>query len=162
MPRVPVLGGPSTKLISNITTDFSFSPDGKEITFKRASPAFDSYDVMVAKVDGTGERKLTSRRVTRLFAAGGPAWSPDGNVIVYAGEIGPRTARLFEISLANGTERELGSQSWSNVWRINWLSDSTSLIILAQSNSALPSQIWQLSYPAAELKRITNDGKQLC
>ena len=64
---------------------------------------------------------------------------------------------MFELSVPNGAEREFGPQAWPNFWRIYWLSDGSGLIIAGQSESAVSSQMWQLSFPKAELQRLTID-----
>jgi len=155
--RVPVLGGSVNKIISNVNSAISFSPNGREITFKRLSPDSRSYDVVIANLDSTVERILHTRETPSPVLASGPAWSPDGNLIIYMGEVDQRRQALFAISLADNAERQVGAQTWFEVQNIDWLSDGSGLILAAQSEVGSPTQIWQISYPAAELRRVTND-----
>src|SRR5262249_61708920 len=40
---------------------------------------------------------------------------------------------------------------------MTWLPDSSGLVVTAQASPGSPSQLWQLSYPGGEVRRITND-----
>src|SRR4029434_4316874 len=54
------------------------------------------------------------------------------------------------------SEKPIGSQSWQFVGRLAWLPDGSGLVMTATEQS-LSSQLWRLSYPAGEARRITND-----
>src|SRR5262249_9952026 len=77
--RVPVLGGPSKKLLDDVDSRVSFSPDGRQMVFRRQLLARRESALMIANADGTGIRQIASVKEPENF--GRPAWSPDGNVI---------------------------------------------------------------------------------
>src|SRR5262249_14157915 len=56
--QVPVLGGTSRKLLFDVDTTVTFSPDGRQLAFMRGYPADLTGALMVANADGTGEKKL--------------------------------------------------------------------------------------------------------
>src|SRR6185436_332136 len=78
--QVPVLGGVPKRIMAGVTSPVTFSPDGKQLAFVR--PSSSESDLLVANVDGTGERRIATRKLPAFFAyGGGPAWSPDGQAI---------------------------------------------------------------------------------
>ena len=66
-----------------IADDYAFSPDGSRVVFSEEVAQGSGEvprELFVMNADGTGVRQLTNDGVY----AGFPAWSPDGNSIVYA------------------------------------------------------------------------------
>jgi serine/threonine protein kinase len=158
--QIPVLGGTPRRILSNITSAITFSPDGKRLAFIRDDGAASGEDqLIVVNADGTNERKLAARKADVFFAYGGPSWSPDGKLIAsHAGSYkGGFNFSVIVVDAESGEQREFTTQKWANVGRVAWLSDGSGLIISAQDNGALYNQLWLLSYPSGEARRITND-----
>jgi Tol biopolymer transport system component/DNA-binding winged helix-turn-helix (wHTH) protein len=163
--QMPVLGGTPRKLINDIDSAVTLSPDGKQLAFLRGYPAQQQACVMVANSDGTGERKLATHHLGELFLIGpnalGPAWSPDGEMIAFAfndSHRGAAGASLMTVRVKDGVEKRIVSGPWQTVGRIIWLRDGRGLIfIAAELGSERNGQIWHVSYPGGELRRITND-----
>jgi sugar lactone lactonase YvrE len=86
--RVSKLGGSRRKILDDVNTGVTFSPDGAWLAFVRTNRALDTPDLMVAKANGMSERILARR--TRAEAdtfmsdmkRASPVWSPDGKVLV--------------------------------------------------------------------------------
>ena len=79
--KVAVLGGIATRVIENVAVP-KFSPDGKQIVFKRFYQDQQEEALVIANADGTGEQKLVSHKeVFGWWYRSGLAWSPDGQVI---------------------------------------------------------------------------------
>src|SRR5262249_27095654 len=58
----------------------------------------------------------------------------------------------------NGTEKPISPQQWRFIGRVAWLSDGSGLIMAAlESPAQFNGQLWYLSYPSGETRRITND-----
>jgi TolB protein len=163
--RVPVLGGISRRLLTGVDSPITFSPDGGRFAFVRVARDSGESALVVANADGSREQALAIRRPPDVYvtdirlsngwAGSGPAWSPDGKVI--ASGVG-RFARqqVVEVSVSDGSEKAIGTQDWQFVGRLAWLPDGSGLVMTATEQS-LSSQLWRLSYPAGEARRITND-----
>jgi Tol biopolymer transport system component len=78
--RVPALGGTQSKSSTTWTVRSRFLPTRNSLPLSGSALAKEA--LMLANVDGTGERKLASRMGYESFSFGGPAWSPDGKGIV--------------------------------------------------------------------------------
>ncbi|MBA2731968.1 MAG: PD40 domain-containing protein [Acidobacteria bacterium] len=154
---VPALGGTPNKVLTDVDSPVTFSPDGKQIAFIRGSSAGEKA-LMIANVDGTGERTLAARHGDDFYNFDGPAWSPDGQKIACgAGGLAQRVG-VVGIDVKDGTEKLIGSQIWKAVEQVAWLKDGSGLILVARDqapNAAL--QLWYLSYTSGEARRITND-----
>jgi eukaryotic-like serine/threonine-protein kinase len=157
--QMPALGGTARKLITDIDSVVTFSPDGKQFAFLRGYPMQAESAVLVANTDGTPERKLAIRSLG-IGPFGDPAWSPDGKIIAYPAlntDANGDFMTLVEVRVADGSEKPISSQRWWRIGRIAWLRDGSGLIFTARDSVASPSQIWRLSYPSGEAHRITYD-----
>lgn len=163
--QMPVLGGAQKKLISDIHGAVTYSPDGKQFAFVRGNfPTKDESSLLVANSNGAGERILASLKQPVEFRPGDgrhATWSPDGKTIaciVASGGSG-NNWRVIEVQVADGKVNPLTSQGWNNIRRIAWLPDKRGLLILgADKVSAFNNhQIWRISYPDGEARRITTD-----
>jgi Tol biopolymer transport system component len=156
--QMPVLGGASRRLVVDIDSVVTFSPDGKQLAFVRGLPPQNLVSLCVANVDGTAERKLASRKIPSSPSLGEAAWSPDGKVIAWpSGDASGSFMTMVEVSLTDGSEKPISSQRWASIGRLTWLRDGSGLVFTARERLASPSQIWYLSYPGGEVHRITND-----
>jgi len=160
--RMPTLGGATGKLVSDIDSLVTFSPDGQQMAYMRGSPIKGELALLVANNDGTAERTIGSRKLPARMSLVGPAWSPDGKSIVYSvdsvdGALSYVT--LIERQLGDGSEKRITSKQWWRVERLVWMRDGSGLILVAREEIGSPSQIWYLSYPSGQANRITNDLK---
>ena len=160
--RMPVLGGAPSRLVVDIDSPVAQAPDGGRLAFVRGYPAQGEYTVMIANADGSGERKLAIRKAPDFFSAAdsGPAWSPDGSVIACPG--GTRGSdgaymSVLEVRTADGAVRPLTTQRWWQIGHMVWFPDGKGLVFTGKEQESTPSQLWYLSYPGGELRKITND-----
>ncbi len=156
---MPALGGVLRKILSNVNSRPALSPDGKQLAFRRYDGNTGESRVIVASLDGFGERVLGTRKLPESAYAGAPAWSPDGRLIVLAADFysgGERTV-VVGLPLDGGPERQIGQQSWSGIGAFAWLSDGSGVLFPAGEYVGAPSQLWLLSHPGGEIRRITND-----
>jgi serine/threonine protein kinase/WD40 repeat protein len=154
--RVPRLGGPTHKVISGVNSSLSLSRDGNRLAFVRNHP--NETDVIVANVDGRDEHKVTTRQDPDFFWS--VALSPDGTRIACAGMrrgSEERDAKVIEVEVNSGSQRTITTQGWSWIHQVNWLHDNSGLVIIAQDKEESAIQLWFISYPEGEARRITTD-----
>jgi Tol biopolymer transport system component/DNA-binding winged helix-turn-helix (wHTH) protein len=152
--RMPILGGTARKLIEDIDSPISLSPDDKRLAFVRGYPSETESDLIVANADGSGEQRL-ARRKGGAFT--GPAWSPDGKELAWVNESDGGGMSVFGVRVEDGAQTLLTSRTWFQIGRLAWLSDGAGLIMTAAEQESAPQQVWHLSYPGGEARRITND-----
>jgi Tol biopolymer transport system component len=155
---IPALGGNPRKVTSNVTGSVALSADGQQLAFIRNLPAVGEDAVFIANVNGGEERKLAARKLPNFFRS--VCWSPDkAKLIAAAGSFVPiYNSYLVELPIGGGNEKQLGQQTWQFIGDISWVSDNQGLIFAASDQeSGNSKQLWYVSYPAGEARRITND-----
>lgn len=158
--RCPVLGGTPVKVLEAIDGPVSFSPDGKRFATVRANyPNPGESVLLVANADGSEQRPLAVRkhpeRFTPIFFTG-PSWSPDGQIIAATVTTVGGKSSVYGFSVNDGREQLLSPDPWQYAARVQWLPDMSGLLVVA-GDSAGAAQIWFLSYPAGQKRRVTND-----
>ena len=161
--RVPALGGTPGKVLVNLDGPVTFSPDGKHLAFVRGNfPTTEESALMIADSEGSSERILAVRRRPMRFYPAyftGPAWSPDGKWIASALISTPPYGAFYAFKVEDGTEKKLTPQTFTQLGRVEWLKDMSGLVLVGSDliTPSLPGQVWFVSYPGGELRRITND-----
>jgi Tol biopolymer transport system component/DNA-binding winged helix-turn-helix (wHTH) protein len=149
--QMPVLGGTPRKLIYDIDTPISFSPDGKQFTFIRIKEG--TTHLIIANADGTGERVLASHPGESFDY---PAWSPDGRTIAFPGPGMHGEGHVWAVSPLDARMRSVYTTR-STIGRLHWLPDSNGLLAVIRDSAQGRGQLWYISYPSGEAKRVTND-----
>jgi Tol biopolymer transport system component len=158
--QVARAGGPLRRIKDWVDSPIAFSPNGHNFAFVRSDLAGGEYSLIIAGTDGMTERMITKRGKGDRLSLNGPAWSPDGNTIVYGAGGWDNKGyhmNLIEFDLANNQERTLGDQNWFSVEQVAWLEDRSGLTIIAREQPMSPSRLWRIPYPQGHAEQITND-----
>ena len=139
--QIPVLGGAPRRVLDDIDSNPTFSPDGTRLAFMRGYPAEHSTSVVIANLDGSGERRADHRGVARLFHDQPRRAS---RPVVVARRTGDRhadgeqswDARRRSSTWPTGSIRKLGTKTWYTVRRVGWLADSSTVLAAVAENSA--------------------------
>jgi serine/threonine protein kinase len=154
--QIPVLGGTPRKLITDVDSPVSFSPDGQQIVFLRNSGTEGTSKLIIARPDGSGERVLASLPIPGYIA---PAWSPDGKWIAST-VLDPGSqsfGRLVVINPANGKEKTIYAAT-ASLQRATWMPDGRHLLFIFHDiTSEWNGQVGEVSLSGRKLHRITND-----
>lgn len=157
--RVSLIGGAPIKIIDNLEGNFSLAAADDQIAFIRQtinSQGQREYTLTTAKADGTDERKLLTG--THPLGLDTPVWSPEGKSIIcaYGNTIGgSQDVSMIEVSVADGSKKDLGTNKFFRITKMGWLPDGSALILSARKNLGDNNQLWRLTYPSAELTQIT-------
>jgi len=155
---VPALGGSARRMIADVDSPVSFSPDGSQFVFERAVPARNVIELRVANAEARGEHVLATIQNgdAGLFQPG-PSWSRDGRSVICPFHILAPEGRwiLVAVSVSDGAVRELYSDL-AAFGRPVWLSAQKLLVPLYDSEYAR-WQLWTISYPDGKAQRFTND-----
>jgi serine/threonine protein kinase/Tol biopolymer transport system component len=151
--RVPSIGGETKKMLADVGSSagsVSISPDGRRAAFVRSN-------LVVANLDGTGERAFATLKDSKWFEEEGPAWSPDGRTIA----CGAGTAAgndisysLVGVDVESGAVKELSPKRWRNIGRAVWMPDGRAVLLLAFDEDNW--QLWRVSLPGGEAASVTN------
>jgi eukaryotic-like serine/threonine-protein kinase len=158
--RAPVLGGPPQRIVANIDSDISFSPDGKRIAYTRGNaPIHGQWRLLSANVDGSEERVLHISGPDSPQPPRSVSWSPDGKVIAYSLWVSSKSfsgVGLFDVVSAKTFT--LAAFKDKFIIEIRWSLDGHGLVVgyHARPNFVL-GQIGYISYPDGVFRPITRD-----
>jgi eukaryotic-like serine/threonine-protein kinase len=157
---MPLSGGPATKLPINPTGGFSYAADGQHLAYVDANPQEGKTSLIVANADGTNERTIVTRQQpSQFWPEVAPSWSPGEKKIACVGQDASESfARVIEIDLQAGSERAITTQRWSKLSGLAWLPDGSGLLVTASEEMSPILQIWLISYPNGEARRITTSA----
>jgi len=158
--QMPALGGSSRKIMEGADGAITLSPDGKRLAFIRADYDQGESLLIVANIDGSGERKVATRKEPEGFEVDGLAWSPDGKVIACStyGRAGDDAVGLIAVSVEDGKEKRITPQNRASILSVAWIGDGRGLLMAAADKaSGYFYQIWYVDYASGEAHRITND-----
>lgn len=160
---VPSLGGSPDKLLEDVDSPVTFSPDGRQMAFIRFSPGHAS--VVIANIDGTSERTLATTRTEDALRIGPngvlpPSWSPDGEIIACPVSINSVQwdQTIYGYRTKDGAGVQLTTNHWPTLGRIEWMPDGSGILAtILETETAAEQQVWFVPYPKGEARRITND-----
>lgn len=161
--QVPSLGGAPDKLVDDVDSPVTCSPDGKQLAFIRFSSGAAS--IIIANTDGTNERTLVSTHTSDALRIGPngvlpPAWSPDGQIIACPVSINSIQwdQTVYGFRVKDGAGVPLTTNHWPALGRVEWSPDGQGILAtIIETEAASEQQIWFVPYPKGEPRPITND-----
>jgi eukaryotic-like serine/threonine-protein kinase len=155
--RAPVLGGTPEKLVTDIDSNLSFSPDGKKIVYMTAnSPKPGEYRLTVHSLESGEENNLvTGAMREQLWDS---AWSPDGKTIVAViAQPGTALSGLVAIDPNSGKQNLFATADELFFDRSEWLPDGKGLLVVGELPYAAQQQIFFVSFPEGKITPVTRD-----
>jgi Tol biopolymer transport system component/DNA-binding winged helix-turn-helix (wHTH) protein len=158
--KMRVFGGAPEKVRENIENFIAFSPDGKQFVFVRNDRENRKSSLMIAETGGAGEREIASRPIGLSFIATSPAWSPDGSKIAVSAiaDENANTNEIFTVAAADGSLKPVTDLGWNGIRALIWTKDGSGLYgVAGERDASWELQIWHVSYPDGEPRRIVSD-----
>jgi Tol biopolymer transport system component len=135
------------------------SPDERRIAAVRNDKSRGSSILVVANLDGSGEREVAARPISEPYFL--LAWSPDGRTIAATtGNLGivGKPMSVAAIDLTDGRERMLSREKWTRAGAKVWLPDGRGLLMLGQrwgEKQHSDSWLWHVDTSTGETHRIS-------
>ena len=155
--RAPVLGGTPEKLVTDIDTGVSFSPDGKKIVYMTGnSPKTGQYRVTIHSLESGEEKQLATGSMSEVLRD--PVWSPDGKTIVcVASQPGTALSGLVAIDPETGKRNLFVTDDRLYFFRPMWLPEGKGLLVVGTLPYGAERQIFFVSYPVGKITPVTRD-----
>lgn len=159
--RISTLGGEAQKLVHDVDSAITFSPDGKKLAFLRGYLKTKEQSLIVVSSDGGAEEQILTRKAPAYML--NPVWRPDGKAIAFAVSSSDDQGyfiHIDEVRLEDKAERKISSERWRSLTRFAWTADGGGLVMAARDRASppgTPMQIWHVSYPNGEARKISND-----
>ncbi len=159
--QVPVLGGAPRLLVDKADTGVSFSPDGSQIAYALLDVQSSEVEVMLARADGSGSRRLAGYPGSVAASGYIIRWSPDGKSIAAVDQNikdpNGLSVGLLRLDVATGRQKPMPGKHWRGVLDFTWLPDGSGLLLAALAKTAAEPQLWLVNYPSGGVRRISND-----
>jgi eukaryotic-like serine/threonine-protein kinase len=156
----PMLGGTPRLLIKDVDSPITFSPDGQRFAFLREDHDSPTYELIVAKSDGSPDRTLFKDVTLEGPGNYSPAWSPDGKTIVITESQLAKgiTAAFLAVDVASA-KLQIIPFATNRIFRNPvWMPDGSGLLVSEfGSSGVLNAQLGIVSYPKGEYRRLTTD-----
>jgi len=157
--RAPVLGGTPQKLVTDVDTNITFSPDGRNLAYVvMNNPQLGKLRLVIYSLQsGEGKTLVEGEMNQRLYD---PAWSPDGKTIVcIILQPGNAISGLMAVDAASGKQNLIFTFKDGNASSPAWLPDGRSLLALyaGRDTDFRRRQIVQISLGDHTHRAVTHD-----
>jgi eukaryotic-like serine/threonine-protein kinase len=157
--RAPVLGGTPQKLVTDVDTNITFSPDGRSLAYVVLNnPELGKLRLVTYSIEGGEGKTLVAGTMNqRLYD---PAWSPDGKTIVCViQQPGNAITGLMAVDAVTGKQNLIFEAKDGGLSRPEWLPDGSGLLALytGMENNFSRHQIVEISLRDRTSRAVTHD-----
>jgi eukaryotic-like serine/threonine-protein kinase len=157
--RAPVLGGTPQKIVADLDTNISFSPDGRSLAYiVNNNPEIGKFRLVTYSL-ATGESKtLVTGEADQLLWD--PAWSPDGKAILCViQQQGDALSSLVAVDAITGKQTLFFESKDGFLSSPQWLPDGGSLLALysGRETNFSRDQIVEISLRDRRSRAVTHD-----
>jgi serine/threonine protein kinase len=155
--RAPVLGGTPQKLVTDIDSNISLSPDGKRFAYLLANnPKLGEYRVIIRSAEGSDEKTIATGPLNE--AQLDVAWSPDGKTIMMAlSQPGDALGGMAAFDAESGKRSDFLISKDLFFSKPVWLPDGSGLLALGVPLFSNQIQIFHVAYPSGKVSAVTRD-----
>jgi serine/threonine protein kinase len=155
--RAPVLGGTPQKLVTDIDSSISFSPDGTKFVYLLGNnPKVGEFRVIIRTLEGGAEQTLATAPIREAVLD--VAWSPDGKTIVTpVSQPGDQLSALAALDVESGKRNLFVISNDLYFTRPVWLPDGSGLLALGTHAFSNQPQIVFISFPSGKVSPVTRD-----
>ncbi len=155
--RAPVLGGTPQKLVTDIDSNITLSPDGKRFAYILANnPKVGEYRIIIRSAEGTDEKTIFTGPLNESQTD--VAWSPDGKTIVMPLSLpGDALGGMAAFDAETGKRNDFMLSKDLYFSKPVWLPDGSALLALAVPLFSNQTQIVHVAYPSGKVSPVTRD-----
>ena len=157
--RAPVLGGTPQKLVTDVDTNITFSPDGRNLAYSVLNnPELGKFRLVVHSLETGEDKTLVTGAANQVLYD--PAWSPDGKTIVCViYQQGEALTSLVGVDAITGKQSLLFESKDGFLASHAWLPDSSGWLALYRGTGAeiTHRQIVGISYRDRKARAVTHD-----
>jgi len=158
--EAPMLGGTPRVLIRDVDSPVALSPDGQHLAYLRQDHDSPTFDLLIAKTDGTPERALFKSQAIASDSYT-LAWSPDGKTIAIPivqptlDDIGG----FISVDATTGARANFGNSRNKIYYDPAWLAAGSGLLVtnMEATGGKLQRQLGVVAYPLGTYRAITAD-----
>jgi DNA-binding winged helix-turn-helix (wHTH) protein/Tol biopolymer transport system component len=156
--RMPLFGGVPRKIREGVHVFAGLSPDDQRILLHRFKEAGGIDVLSVNAVDGSDDRVIATSDVASDYM--GTQWPPEGNKFLFS-RMEQRADgsywSLCEMPAQGGARRTILAPAQRRIWFASWADRGMGIVINATDPVTRLAQLYYVSYPTGEMRRITND-----
>jgi serine/threonine protein kinase len=157
--RAPVLGGTPQKLVTDVDTNITFSPDGRALAYSvMNNPELGKFRLVIYSLEtGEGKTLVTGNMGQALYA---PAWSPDGKTIIcVVYTTGVAISGLVAVDAVTGKQNVIFEAKGGPLFDPIWLPDGSGLLAryLGRETNFSRSEIVEIPYRDHTIRALTHD-----
>src|SRR5882724_805156 len=160
--QAPVLGGTPRVLIRDVDSPVTLSPDGQHLAYLRQDHDSPTFDLLIAKTDGTPERALFKSQAIASDSYT-LAWSPDGKTIAIP-VVQPTLDDIggfISVDATTGARTNFGNSRGRVFYDPSWLASGKEILVTslgaANGRIQIQRQLGIVSYPAGTYRAVTED-----